>query len=108
MIKANDVEQLDEWTRIPELVRGSPSEFIARTEARLARRHGDTDRAIQILEELAGPSDGGRVEGTAGEMLIYLGRIEEGSGLLNRWNEFVFSPQNSMTAWQAIAVTLQA
>lgn len=37
IIKTNDVEQLDELTRIPELVGGSPSEFLARTEARLAR-----------------------------------------------------------------------
>ncbi len=108
MIKSNNAEQLDEWNRIPELVRGSPSEFIVRSETFLARRHGDVDKAIQLLEAITEPSDGGRVEGTAGEMLIYLGRVQEGSELLRGWNEFVFSPRNSMTAWQALALTLQA
>ncbi|MGB5566572.1 MAG: LuxR C-terminal-related transcriptional regulator, partial [Acidimicrobiia bacterium] len=28
--------------------------------------------------------------------------------LLRGWNEFVFSPRNSMTSWQALALTLQA
>ena len=108
MVKANDVQQLDEWARFQDLVRGSPSQFSVRAAGMLAHRHGDTDTAFRLVEELAGPSDGGRVEAVAGEMLIYLGRYAEGSDLLSRFNEFSFTLQNPVIDYKAVALGLQA
>ncbi len=107
-IETADVEQLDELAQYPDLIRGTPSELATRVAATVAHRLGDTDSALRLVGELTDPSDGGRVEGVAGEMLIYLGRIREGSDLLKRYSEFAFSTRNPVFASQALALLLQA
>lgn len=109
MTPADHTNLADQWAQVPYAFRENPVEMLGGIDATIAHRHGDTNLATTALAAQGDqPSESGWIEGAAGEMLIYLGRLTEGARLLEPWMDYSFSPLNPILGNQAHALAFQA
>ncbi len=106
---SEDEEKSDLWAHVPYLFHLSPAEMLRGIDATIAHRRGDLYLALATLAEQGDtPSEGGWVEGAAGELLIFAQRPTEGEALMQRFADYCLSPMNPIVSNLVYMLATQA